>query len=1743
MATRFLDYLQEDAPGVPGIGVAALATLPVVGAAALGYRKLKSNTPVSASEILATHSNLASLGKTVGQGLRDAANLDRITEKFMESDAYDEMMRKTQQRNALIQTLLTTIDDPSAGFDPQKLVSLKDDLLRIANDTTDSEDARKIMSSAIKTIHESGSEQLQRRFGSRLREFSQVADELVAPAFEFKSGSAFSIINHGNMKNLNYRKSLVGGDLSRAGTLTQRYQRLMDIVGPGAERTVELVSAPSGMGQTGVYARLYSESGGGRNFITSIPLMGNAKGSKDATIFRLGENFQTGYFGPQGVVDFQEADKLIGKYGPGRVGLGELKKHGALRGVEDLYLDRLQQDLQRGARGVYLKDREGFNAFVREPLEVASRLVGPSSTLGSPQLAGYRRHIMNAANMQHNTIMISNLQRGDEAGKDRVMTGLVGRRDLKQRLDPGVGPSRIVSDYIEGRQHGLLQTHAGSALSHFRPGSTPTRLSSPLIARVEQVAGRTARWVGSSTGKMGRYQGFNYGAGAAPIEWSPSMTGLTNKAVLLDVTMGGGRGAYAATEGYGQAYVLGGVGRLESDFTVPLLDPKSHKNLSSRLQEFLHGRYQAGGAEEYFEVTEEGKLRHAISNTTFDPYLGQGPAGSRSIHVDPRAKGMWLSIAEANPANGKNQLQVVGRVEREMDRAKLFGVLHKGTALGVDLPVFMKDLATYGVDEGWLRTLNVPLNEIVAASGDMLKKAPDFLNVQMISGAGLVGDFGKQGAFRYVTSQVSRRVSTGAKTAFGGGGTGHVADVVMTKLGKDLSSKKITVDDAGRVLAGLYYGSGLARHHGVAGAPGAFFKGDFAMDPAALESRMRTVFGKSYDPLLTVMRKGLALGAGGFSAGTGHGDYGLGRGSVEPRFMEMMAARLSDAGMAEADISELMVGIYKRKLGGRESMEVVAPLERMVASHLSMTVPGSSAPVLSLDDFMKVVSSDDKSSWSNYLKSQKEGVFLDLGGGNTKASAAIAHAAGERFGGQRQLYFPGGDAMSLMKGAEIRQAGETIQVGSQYERLVDKFARDLFELSSSNDKASTQAVVDFQKFKKDTATLWANVFQKQAGGKIKGSAMNMMQGYATRSGAGLTTAQTATVQGLMRGSSGMAMFMDSKGFLSMLNDYMGSDKSDLLRMYFTGSETAWQQARAGGARAVKTQAGIMSLTMRNPILGYGNTNISQIYRDVTEVGRGHSDDIFDFVRKLHKKSFDELEHAAGRKIGGWGDVAAIRDTHGKAVDTFFTEMAGNLRSWVREGGGSIFMPDDRFTVTDLRGKQVASRVDFAFSGAAIGDFDGDWANTILLDKTSRRKLLSTLQDAGGMEQYLARNASVIAQGETYKSYAKEAIRHAATARGVNADEIAEELFQAQQDLLKEKGSKRSTGAVDISLNKLKRAVLNQRSDQNRATSNEALALLQMLEEHTTIKSKKLESFMPLGDMLTGAIDRAFGGEGVDPIRQLFRNTIFPAERMAELYSGITLGVESESGAALPAYVRGAQGAKVSLDSVLDLLNSAISNYKAIGGGTGESANMLASSVADSAVDVSQRAFNDLALAGTAGVQAGMARGYGRNQAQQALAIAEGAWGRVSAAAGKIDAKMAGLFTLGLGAGAAVLGMVGADGYDSQPLMMPGEMPSAYVQKGVGSFNLLDQSSARENASGPISDPYDMINTPVNTGSTYVSRNNGYNIHGEAGSMGGVGKLSSYLNTLTRGMGRGSIMVNDMRRPITSAYSDRLMGEY
>jgi len=61
--------------------------------------------------------------------------------------------------------------------------------------------------------------------------------------------------------------------------------------------------------------------------------------------------------------------------------------------------------------------------------------------------------------------------------------------------------------------------------------------------------------------------------------------------------------------------------------------------------------------------------------------------------------------------------------------------------------------------------------------------------------------------------------------------------------------------------------------------------------------------------------------------------------------------------------------------------------------------------------------------------------------------------------------------------------------------------------------------------------------------------------------------------------------------------------------------------------------------------------------------------------------------------------------------------------------------------------------------------------------------------------------------------------------------------------------------------------------------------------------------------------------------------------------------------------------------------------------------------------------------------------------------------------------------------------------------------------------------------------------------TFMTAPTAYSVQGNVSSFSGLHAASAYLQQMTGGQAMGSIRVNDTRRPITKAYTDRFLGEY
>jgi hypothetical protein len=361
-----------------------------------------------------------------------------------------------------------------------------------------------------------------------------------------------------------------------------------------------------------------------------------------------------------------------------------------------------------------------------------------------------------------------------------------------------------------------------------------------------------------------------------------------------------------------------------------------------------------------------------------------------------------------------------------------------------------------------------------------------------------------------------------------------------------------------------------------------------------------------------------------------------------------------------------------------------------------------------------------------------------------------------------------------------------------------------------------------------------------------------------------------------------------------------------------------------------------------------------------------------------------------------------------------------------------------------------------------------------------------------------------------------------------------------ENAMKEIALNQSTGKLDVGLRPLQDAVLAFGPDGREGA--EARGMLGALTEQVLLKAKKHERYMPLAEELTGAADSLMKGDG-SSMRRFLKEKIFldtgydtgdmtapgpitvkGGKRVQGVVSKLTAGM-SHSGS--------------TLDGVVDVLESAAGMAQKYGG-----ADMTAGQL--------ERGLNGLNgmevlgnLVGGDSMLGSSMRGYRADRIQDAAGSASLSMGRIKDTMARMDLKGAAPIAAGLLGSALAFGVMGDQGYAPTPIVAAGEMPSGRLNQAVSQGSLFSNSQV-----GPSGDQmshrqsnYDMMNTPINTPTTYMNAPNGYQVRGEVHSESGLGQMTSYLNRMGSGNFGGSILINDHRKPITSSYVDRLMGEY
>lgn len=1650
---------------------------------------------------------------------KDLGRLKSLVDEIMDHDKVTKLFQSVSEQQALVQSLLETMDDPSNELGKNVLLGYREKLVDLARDATKPDELREVVQTVVQAINTQTPDNVRLRWAKNLREFRKLGPVLTPPS-EVKLGLR-NTFNPVDPTSINAKANEHGYKAK------QRYQRLTkDLEAMGGR--VEMISNKWG-GVDQYYARVYAGSSA-KSFIDVVPLELTEGDAGFKAVFS-NENLTTGYAAPRHMVDARKAREFMT---PGRspsdVTAKNIISH-AGTDIEDYFINHLSGKLKGFQEGkTSLKDlRNDYRTWRRQNLTGMQRI----QYSGNNQ--GVNQHLGQVVAAESNYAVFYGL--GDMTKEEQQkfgtfmgssVPGFGGHAPGYQYLAQGIGYEPFVR----------IGMHEDSPLASLRSVGVADREYFPLESRIEQVFhGGGAMFVTDQPRRMGRGGVLHAGPTAITrsggviehldenLEWASNLTGATNKAVLLptkSVKEGGSAAVgrfYTGLEGTGAAYSTGKE-RARMFTSKAVIDPASKGYRASTLMdEILHEttvdasgkttkRLRAQGEE--VRLTREQIERHGA-------FLGFGPEGSQHLRMDPRMTDMVVSHSVVEE-HGKRTIHVTSMIERDMDVWKGFALGHKGGVISKEDEAFMRDLLELGVSKEDLGKWGTHQRDMMIADPSMLKKGPGMLDLQLRGGYGyFAGDTNWHRNLQRLAEEKQQFSALEVaddmlgKHTVGGLRLRKTVGAVMAGLSEKVKAGHVSAREAGMVLAGVYtHGS----KHGIA---------ESDLDKAAEQA-----FGSHAGAVSRVAREGLALTVASFAEGTGPGDWGKGLGSVEPRFITNLQARLKNMGMSTDQAAEVIADIYANKRGVGGHIKAAGGLLNLMAGVTgSRGVIEGSRQVNSKLKTYTLADLDELGGTKvdKLFDMHPEGFYLDLTtGADSAGTRAIAANAVATFGAAGPILIPGREVSDAMRETFIKQArdmagnsGDQVIEG-EYNQMVSRLLKGL-DSKSSQVLGSPDATLDvLQRFKKEAINLGSKTMDALARGKIRGSVFGFAQPYDLDAETNFNSPGTfGFAKKLFKRTKGQATFMDSYNFLSQLNDWMGSsngsgeieDAARKAEMFFTSSEEAFH------TKDIRKARGIMQIGTRHPEVGLGNITPIQVFRHVEELGKTSDLDkmIFSKMRELNSE---------WKNITSWQQVTALPvkgDVNKRFA--FFQDLVKNLPHWAGtpEGGGSLMIPKFTGEVT-VSGMKSPMSVDFGISSAAGGDFDGDQWMAIMMSRGASKPLVDAVK---GSAEYLQQDAVYKIKSHLFAEEAKESLR-----RHIPGD-VLEFLPSRRiaESMMKEQAAKSSIGLLEVQLNKKRLALLDLQmtGKADRAAVAQALAVLKVTAEHAVIKGKKLPVYVPFAESLTASAQMSTDLGAHEEFQRVMRDEVFKGSALTSPEGMVIKSVQS----GLP-WADSIADERVRLQESLDLMAEADDVARITGVTSMQRASAMARHLGASPAE----AAHHLALldAGQT-LESGLLLGARGKTAQSVAAGAESMFHRIASSLSNLDKKTMGIAAAGVMGSLAVLGIINHEGYAPRPMVMPGEQVDPNIRQMINQGTLFQPSG--------VPSQYAQAQ-PNMTPTVYQTAPNSYQVRGQIPSTGGAGMAANYLGTLPGGT-RGSIMVNDQRRAITPNFLDRASGEY
>lgn len=1652
---------------------------PLAVGAYVGWGRLKSNEVIT--NPLTPETPNSRLGKAIGRRARNAQRArNNAAAKAVEK--IKEMLNQGIEQNTELKNLASSIEERNALLQTMSVT------LESPSAALQASDVNSLKADIYKAMQAGSAddiEQLAKKVVNTILESG--SDELMLQwqqnLSEFKNvADQLQVPKFNDIKSgIAFNKVGVG---SLSNTLQQRAKALQSALPENMTMNVYKAASPGGGKQDMYIAQVMSSSGRHR---TSIPLqLGGIKNQAGGFLMMSGESFNTMYAAPRYSVDMTDAYRYGKRVGMDNMTFSGLQKSRAITETPDFFIDMFRRHVRGGDFSA-----KAFNEEMREAMMVVDRAGMTGSTLG--------QHQLRQAYLQSNVIFAGNYGRltDDEA------LDFTSKLAMSRGMEAGAGGGkRLMGGFGSGRR-GIIGLREGSGFAHLQdyygyreevgPDNKKRRVYAvnrntlPITARESQVTGRATMggdpWRTLGGGHVGL--GSTTGRVAENMAWSGAVTGGTNRYMIVDFR----KGSMLQREvgGMGLGLTARSTRQIKSR-VISVLDPRQHKYAASAT---MNQVMQAGGVKTFTAAQIHEGL-----------YFGQAGGTMKHIGRDPHIVESTVRHVSSGTSAGKHMMYFSEQMTRDLSFAKLFSLTFKGNVRArgekaVDLMLQQDPRLRGAVEDLRDSGLGDLRYDAIFASSDMFKKGSALFTHQIASSArqhGVGIDELRRTAMGYGKSQLLLGATEHGRYA-------QAAFELLSKRG--VSSQAI-----GMTLAGVY--------HGAKGVD------PLAQRLEALAGRL----GSGRDAAIAAMQRGIVGYVETAQFGESTGDWGAARVGVESRFAKTGFERLKSMGMASADAAGVMAQMYGQKVGlGRhfQMAQQMLAMGRGIMGQRSFLDDIGEAHMrhVNFKDLPDLLQGE---SINDFLRKQKKGVILDFAGAPDHINRSIREVFG-----MDTLYLPGQAAYEAAPGTVIKQAdGASKAISGQYGQLVEGLWGRL--QSYKNPAMGEELRSSLRVWQKEGISLMSRTLASLTSGKIKGSTSPRVDAVNLETALGFTEKQKAAMNQLFKGSKATSVMGDTTMFLSELaaQSEAGVGQKELsrrARMFFTGME--YDEESFGRAQMRQRASGLIRVSGRHPIMSSGNVFVAQMWRDVREVSRLGGDD--KFFKQLMATVGDQL-HEDLRTLGSFQEVARL--SRAKQAQ-FFNELVKNISKFSGgQGGGTLtVMRAEAQVGLDAAGKAIMA--DIGLAPQAFMDADGDTALSITLSKRDSQKvrtLLSQMTPAQ-LGQELRSRTVMDRFGDMIKGGITE---YGNKVLGIAAESEEQYMRMVQtENIKKEVGIALQTGRMDTRLRPVHEALMefggggiDQRNDR---------ALLGALEEHVLLKAKHMPRYADIANQVGAAFEAMVNNpteEARESLRSLLKEKVFRDQSTS--FTVGKMSIEGElSGLLDRSTLEGSM--KFDLDESINRMFTSIQSLKE----SGKSLDSTASQLARSATDDPHRFFLEMQTG--ASMEAAALREI--TGSSQAAATGMG-FEHIKNALNKIDRRMTVPLAIGAGLSMLAMGGVGANGYAPDPITMPGEMTDPQVSDAIARGNLFEGRDANippESMQGGTH--HATMNSPINRGATYMQRPSAYSITGQVQNYAGVREAVQMVSTFTGGNVLGSVRINDMRRPITQNYVDRLLGEY